>query len=120
MERINVQAVIETTHRHHCLACGWEQTLHIVLNRCPNCGRYFEGRKTMKVYCENCKYFKVARSGPLGFALDCFYCLAFSIEDQPHRRRQVRKVYSKTQNAKNDCSWYRRKWWKFFSKEDDK
>ena len=41
MERIIVQAVVETTHRHHCLACGWEQTLHIVLNRCPNCRGYF-------------------------------------------------------------------------------
>jgi len=62
--------------------------------------------KPKKVYCNNCRYYNIA-----------YYCIApKNLKDTyAYKNRQVKKS-ARDINKKNNCSWYKREWFRFWEK----
>jgi len=73
----------------------------------------------MKVYCEDCKWYKGHWvSSNYAYTLkkipNCEYPKNILIESLPSNKRRVLDRSYEDINIHNNCSWYKRKWWKFW------
>ena len=72
----------------------------------------------MKVYCGNCKHFWSLFRGSIFFGEDlCTHPESTTIINEFDRQRKDYKN-AWTINKNNDCPLYKRKWYKFWIKED--
>ena len=74
-----------------------------------------------KVYCSNCKYYLAnegfaPRSGYQPQEHQCWHINNFKEIDNPIEIEVKMKTSANKINKNNDCSWYKRKWYKFWAK----
>ena len=65
----------------------------------------------MKVYCWNCKYYRYEDDAFGGYD-DCKFKLGEA--DNSFQHYDITIGDPQAQNHNNECSYYKRKWWKFW------